>query len=163
MRSWAALLVVGTLLTACGGNEILRTKSAEVPLGMDLSGDWVMTDGSGFSKREVRDLSVHVFMEEGKTLGVTQTAAGLYFSFDRSVVEEYRFGENREISVGAISASRTSGWEGDGYVILTLDDNGAKLTDTYSLQGEGAVLRRTIVITYRNDVMLDLVQIFNRV
>lgn len=162
MRAWA-LLVVIAFVAGCGGNEILRTKSAEVPLGLDLSGDWVMIESTGFSKREVRDLLVHVFMEEGKTLGVNQTAAGLYLSFDRSVVEEYRFGENREVSVGAISASRTSGWEGDGYVILTLDENGAKLTDTYALQGEGDVLRRRILITYRNDVMLDLEQVFNRV
>jgi hypothetical protein len=70
----------------------------------------------------------------GTALKVTQTGSGLFFSFDRSVVEEYRFGENREVEVGAITAERVSGWEGRSYVIETLDKDGAKLIESWQLR-----------------------------
>jgi len=108
-------------------------------------------------------LSVHVFLEMGKTLKVTQTDAGLFISFDRSVVEEYRFGENREISVGAIKVARASGWENNAYVIETLDDDGAKLIETYRLQDAGEHLQRTMVILHHNKKMVSLQQDFDRV
>lgn len=151
------------LLGACSGAPVLLTKPAAVPPGLDLSGNWVVSGNTGSSQREARELSVHVFLEMGKTLKVTQTQTGLFFSFDRSVVEEYRFGENREISVGAISAARASGWEDRSYVIETLDEDGAKLTETYRLDDEGSILRRRIVIWHRNAKKLDLEQVLNRV
>ncbi len=151
------------MLCACSGREVLLSKPATVPVGLDLSGNWVISGSSGSSQRDVRELSVHVFLEMGHTLKVTQTDSGLFFSFDRSVVEEYRFGENREVNVGPISAERVSGWEGDAYVIETLDENGAKLVDTYRLQSEGSVLQRTMLIWYRNKKKLALEQIFDRV
>lgn len=154
---------VALLLGACGGGQVLLTKPAAVPAGLDLSGDWVVSGNTGSTQREARELSVRVFLVIGKTLKVTQTNSGLFFSFDRSVVEEYRFGENREISVGAISASRVSGWEGRSYVIETLDDDGALLTETYRLSDDGQVLRRSIVILHRSDKKLDLELVMNRV
>jgi hypothetical protein len=122
-----------------------------------------MSGSTGSSQRDVRDLAVHVFLEIGSALKITQTDDGLFFSFDRSVVEEYRFGENREVSVGPITARRVSGWEGAAYVIETLDDDGAKLMETWRLQREGGVLQRTIVIWKRSDKKLALEQIFDRV
>ena len=151
------------LLPGCAGNEVLLAKPATVPSGLDLSGDWVMSGSTGFSQRDVRELAVHIFLETGQTLKVTQTNSGLFFSFDRSVVEEYRFGENREVSVGAITADRVSGWEGGAYVVETLDGHGAKLIETWRLQRGGDRLQRNMEIWHRNKKHLALEQIFDRV
>jgi len=71
---------------------------------------------------------VYVFLETGTALKVTQTAHALFISFDRSVVEEFRFGENRSISIGAVVAQRVTGWDGNQLVVETLGKNGMKLT-----------------------------------
>ena len=105
---------------------------------------------------------VHVFLETGSSLKVTQTEYGLFISFDRSVVEEYRFGEKREISVGPVLADRVSGWDGESYVIETLDTDGAKLVETYRLSEEGRSMFRTISITDHGDSQVDVEQIFDR-
>lgn len=163
MRRWLAATLLAVLLAACGSHEVLIAKSASVPGGLDLSGDWVMSGSTGFSQRDVRELAVHIFLETGDTLKVTQTKAGLFFSFDRSVVEEYRFGEHREISVGAINADRVSGWESGAYVVETLDQHGARLVETWRLQGSGDVLKRTMVIWHRDKKQLAREQTFARV
>jgi hypothetical protein len=158
-----AILAALLLLGACSGGEVLISKPAAVPVGLDLSGNWVVSGNVGSSQPAARELSVHVFLEMGDALKVTQTDTGLFFSFDRSVVEEYRFGENRQVSIGEISAARVSGWEGGAYVIETLDDNGAKLIDTWRLQSDGSELKRTIVIWHKNRKPLSLEQLFQRV
>lgn len=163
MRLALAAALCCALMCACSGNEVLLSKSATVPAGMDLSGNWVLSGSTGTSQRKARELAVHVFLETGSALKVTQTDSGLFFSFDRSVVEEYRFGENREVSVGAITASRVSGWEDGAYVIETLDEDGAKLIDTYRMLREGSVLQRNIVIWERDKKQLALEQIFDRI
>lgn len=122
-----------------------------------------MSGSTGFNQRESRELAVSVFLQMGTSLKVTQTASGLFFSFDRSVVEEYLFGENRQVSVGAISASRVSGWEDAAYVIETLDKDGAKLVETWRLQQKGSVLQRNMVIWDRGDKQLSLEQRFERI
>ena len=72
--------------------------------------------------------------------------------------------ENRAVSVGEISADRVSGWEGDAYVIETLDKDGTKLTDSYRVDSETDVLTRTSVIRTKNDTrQLSLQQVFDRV
>ncbi|MGB5246215.1 MAG: hypothetical protein WBN34_06680, partial [Woeseia sp.] len=43
---------------------------------------------------------VYVFFENGEQLKISQTDHALFVSFDRAIVEEYRFGENRAIQVG---------------------------------------------------------------
>jgi hypothetical protein len=96
-------------------------------------------------------------------LKITQTESGIFVSFDRSVVEEYRFGENRTISVGAISAARVSGWEGAAYVVETLDEDNAKLVDVYRLQNGGRRLQRSIEIWHKDQKILGLVQEFAQV
>jgi hypothetical protein len=160
---YTIIAALAVLLAACSSGEVLITKPATVPVGLNFSGNWVVSENTGISQPEARELLVHVFLEMGKTLKVTQTASGLFFSFDRSVVEEYRFGENRQISVGAIAASRVSGWEGQTYVIETLDEERGKLIETYRMEKGGSVLIRTIMILHRKDEKLSLEQVFNRV
>ena len=162
-RSFVAALVAAMLLTACGSAAVLLSKPAKVPAGLDFSGDWVLTASSGTGQREARELLVHVFLETGKSLKITQTESGLFLSFDRSVVEEFRFGENREISVGAISAARASGWEDTTYVVETLDEEGAKLIESYRLQNDNRRFKRTIEIWDKNKKKLALEQEFAQV
>jgi hypothetical protein len=159
----AAVAVLALALVGCSGAEVLVSKPAAVPAGLDLTGNWVATGNAGTSQPKARDLAVHVFYETGQALKITQTKSGLFLSFDRSVVEEYRFGENREISVGPINVARASGWEGDSYVIETLDEDGAKMIDSYRMQEEGSVLRRKTVILHHNRKQLDLEQFYDRV
>ena len=92
---------------------------------------------------------MQVFLETGTSLKITQTDSGMFLSFDRSIVEEYRFGENRMISVGAIDAQRVSGWVDDQYVVRSLDKNGMQLTETLSLSNNGNTLFRQFV--FRDD------------
>ena len=105
---------------------------------------------------------VHVFLETGVRLKITQTVSGLFISFDRSVVEEYRFGEKRVISVGPVEADRVSGWEDDAYVIVTRDEDDAKMTERYFLSENGRVLVRSIVITDGDEQRLAIEQLFDR-
>ena len=105
---------------------------------------------------------VHVFLKNGSTLKVTQTAAGLFLSFDRAVVVEYRFGEHRQVRVGPVLAVRVSGWEGQVYVAETLDENRMKLTERFELL-DRHTLQRTIVFRSKNNEEEALVQVFDLV
>ena len=115
------------------------------------------------SRRNKEPSSVHVFLETGRDLKITQTIDGLFFSYDRSIVEEYRFREHRVINVGPIEADRVSGWVDDRYVVKTLDRQGALLTETWGLEDDGEQLIRTISIVYAEEHLLDLRQRFDRV
>jgi hypothetical protein len=114
------------------------------------------------SERAGDGQSVHVFLETGSKLKITQTGYGLFISFDRSVVEEYRFREHRRINVGPIQADRVSGWVDGRYVIQTLDTQGAQLTETYALQNDGQELVRTVTIVHKEQETLSLQQVFDR-
>jgi hypothetical protein len=105
---------------------------------------------------------VYVFLETGTALKVTQTPYGLFISFDRSVVQEFRFGENRLISIGAVEAQRVTGWDGNQLVVETLDKNGMKLTDRFQLTNDGNTLQR--LITFRSEKLEEetIVQEFDR-
>ena len=162
-RSVALIVALTALLGGCGAKETLLAKPARVPAGLDLSGQWLLRDTSGTTQPAARETLVHVFLEMGKAVKVTQTDSALFVSFDRSVVEEYRFGENRTVSVGEITADRVSGWEGGAYVIETLDKNGAKLIDSYRLSEGGRELRRTISLWSKNTKQLGLEQVFDPV
>lgn len=113
--------------------------------------------------RRVRGGLVYVFLVTGRTLKITQTPDGLFLSFDRAVVEEFRFGENREVRVGPVVADRVSGWEGDAYVVETLDQSGMKLTERYSLSENGNTLSRTITLRSKNEETESVIQTFDRV
>ncbi|MFT5500037.1 MAG: hypothetical protein ACI88G_000163 [Woeseiaceae bacterium] len=105
---------------------------------------------------------VHVFLETGTALKVTQTAHGVFVSFDRSVVEEYRFGESRIISVGQVEAQRVTGWKDDRLVIETLDKNSMKLTENYRVIDGGQTLERTIIFRSRDLQEETIIQEFDR-
>lgn len=184
----AAIAVAGVIaLAACAAPEPLPPKPAEVPAGLNLSGQWQLRQGdadalrqvseienrtsggdasllsrSGRDKRKAKpDYQVHVFLEMGSSLKITQTNFGLFVSFDRAVVEEYRFGEQRLVSVGPIQAERVSGWEQGGYVIETRDEDGAILYEAYRLEDPDTLVR-TLRIDYRNASELDVRQVFDR-
>lgn len=177
------------LLAACSAREVLVPRSRTAPAGVDLTGLWrLQTEGSnerlsnaerraandgGISipspsreqrsqPRANRDSLVHVFLETGAMLKITQTEYGLFISFDRAVVEEYRFGENRLVNVGPVEADRVSGWEGSDYVIETLDMDNNKLVERYALQGDGDVLVRRVSIYRKGELDLSVVQRYER-
>lgn len=111
---------------------------------------------------ETRGGLVHLFLKTGKSLKITQTPYALFVSFDRAVVEEYRFGEDRPISIGEAEAHRVSGWEGNAYVIQTLGEKGMKLTDRYSIAGDQQSLTRHIVLRGKDMKEVTIVQEFGR-
>ena len=115
-----------------------------------------------FVERQDHGGLVHVFLEHGRRLKITQTGNAIFISFDRAVVEEFRFGENREVEVGPVIADRVSGWEGREYVVETLDENGMKLTERFAFDGDRDTLRRTIILRGRNQESVTVVQVFDR-
>ena len=106
---------------------------------------------------------VYVFLETGTNLKVTQTPYGLFISFDRSVVEEFRFGENRLINIGEIEAQRVTGWEESQLVVETLGKNGMKLTERFLLTDNGNTLQRQITFRSKKLEEESIVQEFDRV
>ena len=115
--------------------------------------------GSGIS---VDGGLVYVFLETGTALKVTQTAHALFISFDRSVVEEFRFGENRIVSVGEIEAQRVTGWDGDQLVVETLGEKGMKLTERFQLTDGGNTLQRNITFRSKKLEEATIVQVFDK-
>lgn len=105
---------------------------------------------------------VYVFLETGTALKITQTPYALFISFDRSVVEEFRFGESRMISVGQIEAQRVTGWEGKQLVVETLGKNGMKLTERFQLTDNGNTLQRQITLRSKKLEEETIVQEFDR-
>ncbi len=192
MKQILLITAAALLLTACGTREVLLAKSPVVPDGIDLSGQWQLrrdseatnqrladavvaaagglegifsTSGRNRSARANRDGDslVHVFLETGSQLKITQTEFGLFISFDRAIVEEYRYGETTQVNVGPIIADRVSGWEEGAYVIETLDEEGNKLHERYLLEDGGAILVRQISIWKKQVLSLSVVQAYDRV
>ncbi len=187
------LTILLVAVVGCAAKEQLITKNAVVPAGIDLSGRWELRDAGADTTRRIDaaerraagDLEdivrtsrgnsrsrptrrkagplVHVFLETGKSLKITQTEHGLFISFDRAIVEEYLFGEHRVANVGPIMAERVSGWENLDYVIETQDEDGGKLIETYSLAENSAVLIRDITVLQNQKQELAIQQVFDRV
>ena len=173
MKSVYAVFIVILSMAGCAAAPQLEPRPGGNPMQVDLSGQWALRGAEGPAvkteqtlrippaarsktqssmrpdrkKTRSRDSSVHVFLESGSSLKVTQTDYGLFFSFDRAVVEEYNFGENRLVNVGPIEAQRVSGWEGRSFVIETMDAEGNVLTESWSLDEDGQVLVRDLAIT----------------
>lgn len=122
-----------------------------------------VSSGAGQNRRRSRDVGglVYVFLENGSQLKITQTGHGLFIGFDRSVVEEYRFGEARLVRTGGAVAQRVSGWEGESYVVETLDEEGMKLTERYSLDAAARTLTREIVLRGEDSRQVTIVQSFD--
>lgn len=114
------------------------------------------------SRDRVKGGLVFVFLETGDSLKVTQTADGLFISFDRAIVEEFRFGENRIVSVGEVQAQRVTGWEGNELVVETLDRNRMKMTERFGLAEGGNVLRREITLRSKEGDEEVVLQLFDR-
>lgn len=179
------IIVICLLLAGCGAARVLESKSAEVPVGVDLSGFWVIRDDPNAPRisdnRRVRDgliptgnmsrtrrnrdsssVSVQVFLEYGESLKITQTQYGIFISYDRSIVEEYTFGENRLVTIGPIEALRVSGWDGHSFVVETLDDGGTMLFEVWHLQDGNDVLVRHIRMTKGDHETFSQEQVFDR-
>lgn len=103
-----------------------------------------------------------MFLEYGTSLKLTQTQYGIFISYDRSVVEEYTFGENREIEIGPIEALRVSGWDGNSFVVETLDQSGTTLFESWHLDDDGSILVRDIRIAKGEKSSFFQQQIFDR-
>ena len=123
------------------------------------SGNSSRSRGNG----QVRGGLVYVFLELGESLKVSQTEYALFISFDRSVVEEFRFGEDRIVNVGQVEAQRVTGWDGNTLVVETLDRNHMKLTERFRLIEGSQVLERTIILRSREMEEEEVIQLFDRV
>jgi len=185
------VLLLGVLfLVACAAKPQLASRSAANPAGIDLSGAWRIRAGGAeplaregerpqtikmpkqTSSRNTQQLQrrkqrsegvdVWIFLETGKLLKVTQTDDGLFVSFDRAVVEEFIFGENRIVSVGPIQAQRVSGWVGADLVVETMDEQGAVLKETWALEDGGSVLVREIAVTKGAAQLFSARQVFDQ-
>ena len=93
---------------------------------------------------------------------ITQTDHALFISFDRSVVEEFRFGEARIVTIGEVEAQRVTGWDGKQLVVETLDKDGFKLTERFDVDDDGTTLRRQITLRTKKQVEETFVQLFDR-
>ena len=186
-----AATLVAVLLASCSSIEPLPPRNGVNLNTIDLSGNWVLRDESGrgigsaggeeetilIPRRTNRHAqrapsrsrnsrsdgsAVHVFLESGESVKITQTLHGIFISFDRAIVEEFTFGENRIVSVGPIEAQRVSGWDGDDFIAETMDETGTVLTERWSLAENGAVLLREIAVVEREEVTFSTMQVFDR-
>lgn len=117
---------------------------------------------NGSRNNRIKGGLVDVFLEVGESLKITQTDHALFISFDRAIVEEFRFGEYRIVNVGPIEAQRTAGWEGDQLVVETLDKNRMKLIDRFHLVEGGDILERNITFRSEEGETESIVQRFDR-
>jgi hypothetical protein len=173
LRVTGVCLLAAVVLTGCSSKPVLMSKDSGIPAGIDLSGYWALRASPGSdvkadsdrepeigiprgnaverpkrsrSARRSSGPTVQLFLESGTSLKITQTGAGLFISFDRSIVEEYTFGENRVVAIGPIEAQRVSGWEGRAFVVETLDDHGSVMTESWRLEDNGNTLMRDITV-----------------
>jgi hypothetical protein len=176
------MAVLSLALAACVTTAPRLTAIGEpIPPGVNFAGRWQLQQGAAGSSAGPQEAMaaarrdrgrgrpgaegppVYVFLRTGSALKITQTPDGLFVSFDRSVVEEYRFREHRLVNVGPIDAERASGWLDGRYVIRTLDSEGALLEESYALDTGGDVLVRTATIDYGSKEMLSFRHAYDRV
>lgn len=185
MKRFIPVIILALAFAACGSRPTLEPRAGGNPQQVDLSGRWVLragdelpvtheqtirvprssarhqTNDSGRpqTERRSRGQTVHLFLESGRVLKVSQTDYGLFFSFDRAVVEEYNFGENRVVSIGPVSAQRVSGWDGPAFVVETMDEEGHLLTERWRLREKA--LTREISIARGEDMVFSQRQVFD--
>ena len=186
-----AATLVAVLIASCSTLEPLPPRNGVNANDIDLSGNWVLRRESGTpvaraateeqtivvprktsrnsrtslsqARRSRSDGSaVHLFLESGTSLKITQTLHGIFISFDRAIVEEFTFGENRIVSVGPIEAQRVSGWDANEFVAETMDEKGAVLAERWSLAESGTALVRTITVLEKDELVFSTTQIFDR-
>ena len=176
-RLAGTLMFLSFMVAACAGAGPPRLEPVGdvIPVGVSLEGRWQLRGSSDDAERRIRrseyrssgkrgadSPSVYVFLRTGSRLKISQTPYALFISFDRSVVEEYRFREHRRVNVGPIEADRASGWFDGAYVIRTLDSEGTLLEEGYALESPDGALVRTVSITHRNEKILSLRQEYDR-
>ena len=171
-------------LVGCAAEPQLISKSHAVPADVDLSGRWIVRADRGTRRsdldstqeklipasrsqrsrrqRSASGMSAQVFLEYGESLKISQTNYGIFISYDRSVVEEFTFGENRIVSVGPIQARRVSGWEGNSFVVETLDDTRTTLFEAWHLDEDNTVLVRDIRLSKDDEDKFSYRQVFDR-
>ena len=185
MKRVIPVIILCLAVAACGSRPTLEPRPGGNPQQVDLSGRWVLRSGDELpvnheqtiripkssarrettetrraqTQRRAKGQSVHLFLESGSALKVSQTDYGLFFSFDRAVVEEYNFGENRVVSIGPISAQRVAGWVGPVFVVETMDEEGHVLMERWQL--EDGTLTRDISIARGEDVSFSTRQVFD--
>jgi len=188
VRFGSRATVLSTLfIVGCASAPQLISKNPTVPEGVDLSGRWIVRADSGARRAQVEGsqerlvvtsrsqqsqrsrrqrsssgVSAQVFLEYGESLKITQTNFGIFISYDRAIVEEFTFGENRVVSVGPIEARRVSGWEGNSFVVETMDDSGTTLFEAWHLEPDNAVLIRDIRMSKGDEESFRLQQLFDR-
>lgn len=187
-KTYLAPVLMAMLLASCASKgPVLVARDAVAPAGIDLSGSWIFRadpsvrrlppqeegirigreqggrrqSESRSSKRRGSGMSAQVFIENGENLKLTQTEYGLFISYDRSVVEEFTFGENREVTIGPIEAQRVSGWDGNKFIAETRDAAGNILVETWALR-EKDILVRNLRILDRDKEKFEQQQIFDR-
>lgn len=115
---------------------------------------------SGGRNERDRAALAQVFLETGSKIKITQTDEGMFISYDRSIVEEYLFGEHRLATVGPVAAERASGWDADAYVVETLDEDRVLLRERWYLDGD--TLRRDVKFLEKEEVVYSVTQVFDR-
>ena len=182
---WRILFLFSFLLTACAGTEPLPPRSGGNPEQVDMSGQWTMRGSSGLARSDEQTIrmpplvgqptsqrrrtssrpdgsSMNVFLTSGKDVKITQTVYALFFSFDRAIVREYNFGENRTVSVGPIEGQRVAGWDGAVFMVETMGRDGDVLTEAGSLTEGGAVLVRDLSMRKGENTSFATRQVFDR-
>ncbi len=171
-------------LAGCAAPILLDPPPTEIPDDIDLSGYWSLQQADSRqeprgatdtliiprdrrapvrrSKRSEPGSAARVFLESGNELKITQAESALFISFDRSIVEEYRFGVLLDVTVGPIEAQRSAGWVGDTLEIKTLDEDGALLTERWTLQPGGEQLVREVSLVHKDDVLIRGKQMYLR-
>ncbi len=186
LRITTLLALAAILLAGCSSTPPLEPKAAVNTGSVDLSGDWTLRGADGAPPKLLEDgeqpfripkraanrkperpqrsegTAVRVFLETGRTVRISQTEYGLFISFDRAIVEEYTFGENRIVAVGPIQAQRVSGWDGNAFVVETRDKEGALLSESWFLSDAGETLVRRIAITKKDVEEFSAEQQFDR-
>jgi len=184
MNRWLLPTIVAAnlLLAGCSSGPRLPAPSRAYPDVIGFAGRWerinvemrdslkprgirlkVPNTNSGAIRVERDDrpgMNVRNFLEQGGSLRITELDSALLISFDRSVVEEYRYGEQRIINIGQIRAERTAGWQNDTLVISTIDDDDALLKERWRLRGK--LLERVATIRLKDDELLYLRERFQR-
>ena len=176
MKQAYGAFLLGLLLAGCAAPPQLEPRPGGNPLRVDLSGQWALRGDfvrpleteqtiriplpanspvqsvrrSSSKRPRSKGSSVYLFLESGRDLKVSQTDYGLFFSFDRAIVEEYGFGENRLVNVGPIEAQRVAGWEGRSFVVETMDEKGNVLFESWALEEDENVLVRELRIIERD-------------
>ena len=120
-------------------------------------------DGRNTSKVKRNSRGVaHLFFENTNKIKITQTKYSLFINFNRSIVEEYSFGEVKKITIGNVIARRSSGWFNNVYRIDTLDDYGMKITEEYNLVNSSNILERLLIFRDRDLNEISVLQTYQK-